>query len=63
MMEKLQQERIISAINAQIAAEDMLQLTLEYERNEKRLVKQLASFRIPNLRWRSVRRFNLAEPS
>lgn len=44
MMKKLQQERIISAINAQIAAEDMLKLTLEYVKKREAFGKTISQF-------------------
>lgn len=44
MMEKLQQERLISAINAQVAAEDMLQLTLNYVKKREAFGKTISQF-------------------
>lgn len=44
MMDKLQQERIISAINAQTAAEDMLHLTLDYVKEREAFGKPISQF-------------------
>ncbi|MGE7930917.1 acyl-CoA dehydrogenase family protein [Viridibacillus arvi] len=44
LMEKLQQERLVVAISAQIAAEDMLETTLEYIKSRKAFGKSISSF-------------------
>ncbi len=44
MMDKLQQERLIVAISAQVAAEDMLQMTLEYVKDRKAFGKSISDF-------------------
>lgn len=44
MMDKLQQERLVVAISAQISAEDMLELTLEYIRSREAFGKSISSF-------------------
>lgn len=44
MMEKLQQERLIVAIAAQTAAEDMLSLTIDYVKSRKAFGKQISEF-------------------
>ena len=44
MMEKLQQERLIVAIAAQTAAEDMLSLTIDYVKSRKAFGKQVSEF-------------------
>lgn len=44
MMEKLQQERLIVAIDAQVAAEDMFEMTLEYIKSRVAFGKSISSF-------------------
>ncbi|WP_148629770.1 acyl-CoA dehydrogenase family protein [Bacillus sp. E214] len=44
MMDKLQQERLIVAISAQVAAEDMLQMTLDYVKSRKAFGKLISDF-------------------
>jgi acyl-CoA dehydrogenase len=44
LMEKLQQERLIVAINAQVAAEEMFELTLEYTKQRKAFGRSISSF-------------------
>ncbi|WP_047154157.1 acyl-CoA dehydrogenase family protein [Aneurinibacillus tyrosinisolvens] len=44
LMNKLQQERLIVAIAAQIAAEEMLKLTIEYVQNRKAFGQSIGSF-------------------
>lgn len=44
MMEKLQQERLCVAISAQSAAEDMLELTLEYVKSRSAFGKTISTF-------------------
>jgi acyl-CoA dehydrogenase len=44
LMEKLQQERLVVAIAAQVAAEEMLRLTLEYVKNRQAFGKQISRF-------------------
>ena len=44
MMEKLQQERLVVAIAAQTASEDMLELTLGYVKSRKAFDKPIGSF-------------------
>lgn len=44
MMEKLQQERLVVAIAAQIAAEEMLNLTINYVKNREAFGKPISSF-------------------
>jgi len=44
LMEKLQQERLVVAISAQIASEDMLEMTMEYVKSRKAFGKPIASF-------------------
>lgn len=44
MMDKLQQERLIVAISAQVAAEDMLQMTLDYVKSRKAFGKSISDF-------------------
>ncbi|MEH7249048.1 acyl-CoA dehydrogenase family protein [Neobacillus niacini] len=44
MMQKLQQERIISALNAQTAAEDMLELTINYVKQREAFGKPISKF-------------------
>lgn len=44
LMDKLQQERLIVGIAAQIAAEEMLKLTIEYVQNRKAFGKSIGSF-------------------
>lgn len=44
LMEKLQQERLIVALSAQIASEDMLEMTLEYVKERHAFGKSIASF-------------------
>lgn len=44
LMQKLQQERIISAVNAQTAAEDMLQLTMGYVKEREAFGKPISQF-------------------
>lgn len=44
LMEKLQQERLVVAIAAQIASEDMLEITMEYVKSRKAFGKAVSSF-------------------
>lgn len=44
LMEKLQQERLMVAISAQTASEDMVEMTLEYVKSRKAFVKPIGSF-------------------
>lgn len=44
MMEKLQQERLVVAIAAQIASEDMLEMTIDYVKSRKAFGKSIANF-------------------
>ena len=44
LMEKLQQERLIVAIAAQIASEDMLEMTLDYVKSREAFGKPVGSF-------------------
>ncbi|WP_391207158.1 acyl-CoA dehydrogenase family protein [Psychrobacillus sp. L4] len=44
LMEKLQQERLVVAIAAQIASEDMLESTIEYVKSRKAFGKPISSF-------------------
>ncbi|MGE8203453.1 acyl-CoA dehydrogenase family protein [Heyndrickxia sp. NPDC080065] len=44
LMEKLQQERLIVAIAAQVASEKMLQLTMDYVKTRKAFGKQISQF-------------------
>ncbi|MEI4769051.1 acyl-CoA dehydrogenase family protein [Psychrobacillus sp. FJAT-51614] len=44
LMEKLQQERLVVAIAAQIASEDMLEMTLDYVKSRKAFGKPVSSF-------------------
>lgn len=44
MMEKLQQERLVVALSAQTASEDMLELTLEYIKSRTAFGKTISSF-------------------
>nr|WP_255457349.1 acyl-CoA dehydrogenase family protein [Sporosarcina sp. JAI121] len=44
LMEKLQQERLVVAIAAQTASEDMLEMTLEYVKSRKAFGKPIGSF-------------------
>jgi acyl-CoA dehydrogenase len=44
LMKKLQQERLIAAINALVAAEDMLQLTLHYVKEREAFGKPIGKF-------------------
>ncbi|MBU8919429.1 acyl-CoA dehydrogenase family protein [Bacillus sp. FJAT-29953] len=44
LMQKLQQERIISAVNAQTAAEDMLQFTMGYVKEREAFGKPISQF-------------------
>ncbi|MGE7622161.1 acyl-CoA dehydrogenase family protein [Viridibacillus sp. NPDC096237] len=44
LMEKLQQERLVVAIAAQIAAEDMLEMTLDYTKSRQAFGKAISSF-------------------
>jgi acyl-CoA dehydrogenase len=44
LMEKLQQERLVVAIAAQVAAEQMLHLTLEYVKSRKAFGKSISKF-------------------
>jgi acyl-CoA dehydrogenase len=44
MMDKLQQERLIVAITAVVAAEDMLEMTLEYVKSRKAFGKSISDF-------------------
>ncbi|WP_216830290.1 acyl-CoA dehydrogenase family protein [Alkalihalobacterium elongatum] len=44
LMEKLQQERLITAITAQVAAEDMLKITMEYIKEREAFGKKISQF-------------------
>ncbi|MDQ0220868.1 acyl-CoA dehydrogenase [Peribacillus cavernae] len=44
LMEKLQQERLVVAIAAQVAAEDMFEMTLEYVKTREAFGKQIGKF-------------------
>lgn len=44
LMEQLQQERLIVAIGAQVAAEEMLRLTLDYVKSRKAFSKSISEF-------------------
>ncbi|WP_209120975.1 acyl-CoA dehydrogenase family protein [Alkalihalobacillus sp. BA299] len=44
LMQKLQQERILTAITAQVAAEDMLQLTIDYIKEREAFGKKISKF-------------------
>ncbi|MFX3672999.1 MAG: acyl-CoA dehydrogenase family protein [Paenisporosarcina sp.] len=44
LMEKLQQERLMVAISAQTASEDMVDMTLEYVKSRKAFGKQISAF-------------------
>jgi acyl-CoA dehydrogenase len=44
LMEKLQQERLVVAIGAQIASEDMLEMTMDYVKSRKAFGKPVSSF-------------------
>lgn len=44
LMEKLQQERLVVAIAAQIASEDMLETTIEYVKSRKAFGKPISTF-------------------
>jgi acyl-CoA dehydrogenase len=44
MMEKLQQERLMTAVNAQAAAEDMLNLTVDYIKQREAFGKKISQF-------------------
>lgn len=44
LMEKLQQERLVVAIAAQTAAEDMLEMTIDYVKSRKAFGKPIATF-------------------
>ncbi|MBK3495455.1 acyl-CoA dehydrogenase family protein [Viridibacillus sp. YIM B01967] len=44
LMEKLQQERLVVAIAAQIAAEDMLEMTIDYIKSRQAFGKTISSF-------------------
>ncbi|ALC86676.1 acyl-CoA dehydrogenase [Bacillus sp. FJAT-22090] len=44
LMEKLQQERLVVAITAQIASEDMLEITMEYVKSRKAFGNAVSSF-------------------
>lgn len=44
LMDKLQQERLVVAIDAQVAAEEMLRLTIEYVQNRKAFGQSIGSF-------------------
>ena len=44
LMEKLQQERLIVAISAQIASEDMLEMTMDYVKSREAFGKPISSF-------------------
>jgi len=44
LMEKLQQERLIVAIAAQTASEDMLEMTIEYVKSRQAFGKPISSF-------------------
>ncbi len=44
LMEKLQQERLVVAISAQIASEDMVEMTMEYIKSRKAFGRPISSF-------------------
>lgn len=44
LMEKLQQERLVVAISAQTASEDMLEMTIEYVKSREAFGKPISSF-------------------
>ncbi|MGG0174764.1 acyl-CoA dehydrogenase family protein [Gottfriedia acidiceleris] len=44
MMNKLQQERLIIGITAQVSAEEMLQMTIDYVKNRKAFGKSISQF-------------------
>lgn len=44
LMKKLQQERLLTAINAQVAAEDMLMLTMDYVKEREAFGKKISQF-------------------
>ncbi|MGG1675007.1 acyl-CoA dehydrogenase family protein [Neobacillus sp. NRS-1170] len=44
MMNKLQQERLIIAISAQVSAEEMLRMTVDYVKNRKAFGKSISQF-------------------
>jgi len=44
LMEKLQQERLLVAISAQVAAEEMLKMTVDYVKERKAFGQQIAHF-------------------
>ncbi|WP_096436402.1 acyl-CoA dehydrogenase family protein [Alteribacter populi] len=44
LMEKLQQERLVVAIGAQVASEDMLEMTMEYVKTRKAFGQQISKF-------------------
>ncbi|SHG08261.1 acyl-CoA dehydrogenase family protein [Ornithinibacillus halophilus] len=44
LMEKLQQERLVVAIGAQVAAEDMLEMTLDYVKSREAFGRSISSF-------------------
>lgn len=44
LMEKLQQERLVVAIAAQVAAEDMLEMTIDYIKSRQAFGKTISSF-------------------
>ncbi|MBO8156323.1 MAG: acyl-CoA dehydrogenase family protein [Bacillaceae bacterium] len=44
LMEKLQQERLVVAIGAQVAAEEMLNMTIDYVKERKAFGKEIARF-------------------
>lgn len=44
LMEKLQQERLLTAINAQIAAEDMLKLAVDYVKEREAFGRKISQF-------------------
>ena len=54
-MEKLQQERLVVAIGAQIASEDMLEMTIDYVKSRKAFGKPYLHSKIrslKSLKWR-----------
>ncbi len=46
LMEQLQQERLVVAIAAQVAAEEMLKLTLDYVKNRKAFGRTISDFQV-----------------